>query len=149
MYPKENMTQKFYSFCKQRREVTPNSGAGQFKAILPFTQMFSKRIAQLFNLVPFSSTVSHSEAIHERRDWRGKKKHVDSQVLTAQALANSTRLLRRPNPAIPRYEAEWKSGHGKSVSRCDLGKSGVRPKRFETRDLISALLVSFLTKTSF
>ena len=61
-------SKKFYSFCKQRREVTPNSGAGQFKAILPFTQMFSKRIAQLFNLVQFSSTVSHSEAIHERRD---------------------------------------------------------------------------------
>ena len=57
-----------YTFCKQGREVTPNSGAGQFKAILPFSQMFSKRIAQLFNLVQFPSTVSHSEAIHERRD---------------------------------------------------------------------------------
>ena len=38
------------------------------KPFFLFTQMFSKRIAQLFNLVHFSSTVSHSEAIHERRD---------------------------------------------------------------------------------
>ena len=57
-----------YTFCKQGREVTPNSGAGQFKAILPFNQMFSKSIARLFNLVRFSSTHSHAEAIHERRD---------------------------------------------------------------------------------
>jgi hypothetical protein len=57
-----------YTFCKQGREVTPNSGAGQFKAILPFNQMFSKSIARLFHLVRLSPTHSHAEAIHERRD---------------------------------------------------------------------------------
>ena len=124
----EYITKNVYTFCKQRREVTPNSGAGQFKAILPFNQMFSKSIARLFN---FSTFLFH--LFSRRGDPREER-----LTLETRGLAKLSRRRRWPNQrgstTVKRNDPTLRSGKEKrtrkTVPRCELGKSGVRLKTF-------------------